>query len=144
MLKKATFVTVRLTVLGVHCWPEAPSEESLSSPAPEVSALRHPHNHQFTFEVTAEVTHADRDIEFFLLRRAIWEGLQLLYLDKAVQARGFNSQTFDFGTSSCEHIATRLLEHLTCVYPKVPYWKVQVWEDQHAAGAVVAWKGEKE
>ncbi len=71
-----------------HCWPDAPAE---------VAFLRATHRHMFHVRAEAPVTHANRDIEFILLKRA---------LVAVVQAQ---LATEDTGDWSCEHWAEYLL-----------------------------------
>ena len=47
---------------GIHCWPEAPKE---------VGFLRSPHRHVFGVKVCVNVSHADRDVEFFTLKKYV-------------------------------------------------------------------------
>jgi len=83
------FVTVKTTFDAVHCWPEAPTE---------VSFLRSPHRHVFHVKAVKLVTHADRDIEFILLKREI---------DRALAALLATGSTAHW---SCEMFAVWLIE----------------------------------
>ena len=88
---KNTFVYSKLKVEGIHSWS--------GCDVPTVKYLRHPHRHIFHIIVTYQVTHCDRDIEFIDERYNIMNFLKGQF--------DFNNTTsvFDFGNSSCEHIA---------------------------------------
>lgn len=83
-----TFIEVRFQVKGKHCWPSAPDA---------VAFLRHPHRHTFHFRVRIAVCHLDRDVEFIMFR------------DLCRQAFSHHGhETINFGTKSCEQLATTL------------------------------------
>lgn len=75
---------------GIHCYPAALTEPSLS----DVSFLGHPHRHIFHFRVEINTWHDDREIEFILFKR--W--LESLYADEILQ----------LNSKSCEMIAVDL------------------------------------
>lgn len=56
-MRSSVFVTG--SYVGYHRWKDAPEE---------VIFLRNNHRHKFFWKVTLEVTHDDREIEFFLLQ----------------------------------------------------------------------------
>ena len=58
-------VVVNFRFDGVHSWPECPLDP--------VSFLRHPHRHEFHVRATKGVTHAERQVEIIMLKRAMQE-----------------------------------------------------------------------
>lgn len=83
----ATHIYVKTQFEALHRWKDAPAK---------VSFLRNYHRHVFHVRVHFQVTHNDRDIEYFLFKER---------LDAYIQER-FAGQLFDF---SCEHIAEDIL-----------------------------------
>lgn len=69
----------------VHAWPDAPDE---------VHYLRHPHRHLMTIELAVDETHADRDVEFYILQ----DWLQ-----------GYLDDTEFVDSASCEMIAVQII-----------------------------------
>ena len=57
-------ISIKTSFVGFHRWPSAP---------PELQYLAHPHRHQFGVEASVWVGHADREVEFHTLRRAVDE-----------------------------------------------------------------------
>jgi len=82
-------VCALIEMTGQHCWPDAPERQAF---------LRVKHRHTFCITVWMEVPHGDRAVECFDLADAARQVLM-----------GFNG---DFGTMSCEHIASHLVEKL--------------------------------
>lgn len=80
---------------SLHCWPEAP---------PEVAYLADPHRHEFHVRVEVPVRHADRDIEFILLKQ---------FIDDVIEGLGL---TPNAGTKSCEQMATQLRDEVEREY----------------------------
>lgn len=62
MTPKKITVWVTTQFIGFHKWPEAPDK---------VSFLRNKHRHVFHVRVGVNVTHSNRDVEFFLLQEAL-------------------------------------------------------------------------
>lgn len=87
----------------------------------DVSFLANLHRHTVCFSVRVNVQHADREIEFFQLKRFC----------QSV----FPGDTHDVGNASMEHLAERLLEALILKYPKRE-WEIRVMEDDEN-GAIV-------
>lgn len=110
-----TNVVVRLQMEGFHNWPEAPEV---------VGFLRDRHRHIFHYELVKEVTHADRDVEIILMKRAVEQHLLTKYSSKSRENRWC-----EFGAMSCEMIAEELLETFDCT-------SVQCLEDNEN-GAIV-------
>lgn len=88
-MKKTVFCTTRFE--GFHCWPEAPNE---------VAFLRDRHRHEFRVRAEVTVDHADRDVEFILLKRK---------LDKKIDTILEDENTANW---SCEMWAITLIDEL--------------------------------
>lgn len=83
-------VVVTLQVEGLHHWPDCP--------LPEVSFLRDKHRHMFHIKAKKRIDHGgstdqDRHVEIIMLKRKIKAFLRAEYAG-------------DFGSMSCEQIAT--------------------------------------
>lgn len=83
------FVTTRFE--GFHRWKDAPAD---------VSFLRFMHRHLFGVTLGVWVTHNDRDVEFFQLKRKLEEHIKELW----------EGRKFDY---SCEAIAEMLICYIT-------------------------------
>lgn len=99
MQKVKTYITVSFDKEGIHCYPAALTEPSLK----DVSFLGYPHRHIFMFQVSIEVFHDDRDIEFIQFKR--W--LTSLYQDGILE--------LDY--KSCEMISDELSLKIEAKYP---------------------------
>jgi hypothetical protein len=66
-----TYIYVSTDFTGFHCWPEAPDS---------VAFLRQIHRHKFGVMVTAQVTHNDRQLEFFTLQGEVKASVTRLML----------------------------------------------------------------
>ncbi len=86
-LQTEVFCTLQFEAL--HNWTTCHIEE--------VEYLKYPHRHVFHIKAHKIVTHVDRDVEIIVLKHTIHEYL----LDKY--------PTHNFGSQSCEMIATELL-----------------------------------
>ena len=78
----STSIFVRFQKEGIHKYPDAPEE---------VSYLRFPHRHIFHFEVSVEVFHNDRELEFIMFSN--WLQSQL------------GSEALSLDYKSCEMLA---------------------------------------
>lgn len=87
----------------------------------EVLYLKYPHRHIFWIKAFKNVDHADRDVEFIVMKRQIQQYLQERY------------PSHNFGSMSCEMIAQELLEHFQLS-------RCEVSEDNEN-GAIVTIKG---
>lgn len=97
-------IFVRFQKEGIHKYPAAATDPSLATGDEyDVSFLATPHRHIFHFEVTIEVTHSDRDIEFIQFKR--W--LENLY----------KGGTLALDYKSCEMIADDIYEVIATRYP---------------------------
>ena len=92
----------------------------------DVSFLANLHRHTVFFSIRVNVHHADREIEFFQLKRFC-------------QAQ-FPGDTHDVGTANMEQLAEKLLEALIQKYPKRE-WEIRVMEDNEN-GAIVRYSDE--
>ena len=97
-------IFVRFQKEGIHKYPAAATDPDLATGDEyDVSFLATPHRHIFHFEVTIEVFHNDRDIEFIQFKR--W--LENLY------AGG----TLELNYKSCEMISDDLYQQIASRYP---------------------------
>lgn len=107
-------IIVVVRVPGFHRWPDA---------LPAVSFLSAQHRHMFTIRVEFVVSHADRQREFFITQAHTTDVLNKLWPR--------NDNGYEFGASSCEHIAAALLNELHAT-------AVEVWEDDENGARVEA------
>jgi hypothetical protein len=97
-------IFVRFQKEGIHCYPAAATDPALATgDAYDVSFLASPHRHIFHFEVTIQVFHNDRDIEFIQFKR--W--LENLYA----------GDTLELNYKSCEMISDELYDQIAARYP---------------------------
>ena len=97
-------IVVRFQKEGIHKYPAAATDPNLATGDEyDVSFLATPHRHIFHFEVTIEVFHNDRDIEFIQFKR--W--LENQY------SQGILAQDY----KSCEMISDDLYEVIATRYP---------------------------
>ena len=75
-IKTEIYITTNFT--GFHCWPAAPEE---------VSFLRDLHRHVFHVKVAVRVTHDDRDVEFFKLKKDADAVIKLLAVELETACR---------------------------------------------------------
>jgi len=81
-----TVVFVKAQFEGFHRWANAPDD---------VAFLQNYHRHIFFAELGVEVTHADRDVEFFQLKRKV----------EAFLSKMYKGQQFE---KSCEMVAAEI------------------------------------
>ena len=86
-------VEVTMWVTGIHYWKDAPER---------IKFLREKHRHRFKIIARKEVTHLDRDIEFYLLSEQVYKALQET---AQMNDMGF----FLFNEMSCETIASKIV-----------------------------------
>ena len=97
-------IFVKFQKEGIHKYPAAATDPALATGDEyDVSFLATPHRHIFHFEVTIEVFHNDRDIEFIQFKR--W--LENQYSQ--------NILALDY--KSCEMISDDLYEVIATRYP---------------------------
>lgn len=93
-LRKEIYCTLHIE--GLHHWPKCPLDE--------VDYLRQLHRHMFHIKAYKHVTHADRDIEFIMLKHDIEQYLGEKYYDS-------KRRMCVFGAMSCEMIAEELINN---------------------------------
>ena len=92
------FIWVTFQREGIHRFPAAATDSNLA----DVAFLANEHRHIFHFNVSIEVFHNDRDIEFIQFKR--W--LESLY-----------QGTLELNYKSCEMISDALYEVIASRYP---------------------------
>ena len=111
------YIKVRTQFEGFHRYPDAGKIDR------RIEFLEHEHRHMFKVEVKISVTHADRELEFFLVKWA---------LEAFIQAGNQNRK-------SCEMIAQDILhQFLRQQYGDDRYYEVVVSEDGESDG-IVEW-----
>lgn len=83
---------------GIHLYPQAAHDENLQ----DVKYLGYPHRHLFKFQVSIEVHHDDREIEFHQF---------LNFLESQI-----DSGTLELNNKSCEMIADDFFEVISQKY----------------------------
>jgi hypothetical protein len=101
------YISVRDQYEGFHKYENAPQE---------VAFLKNLHRHLFKVEATIEVTHNERELEFFMVKDVLKH-----------QIMPFLSHSLDMG--SCETQAQRILEGLINTYGPDRFYGVTVEED---------------
>ena len=97
-------IFVRFKKEGIHKYPAAATDPNLATGDEyDVSFLATPHRHIFHFEVTVEVFHNDRDIEFIQFKR--WLENQ------------YSQGILALDYKSCEMISDDLYEVIATRYP---------------------------
>jgi hypothetical protein len=97
-------IFVRFQKEGIHKYPAAATDPNLATGDEyDVSFLATPHRHIFHFEVTVEVFHNDRDIEFIQFKR--WLENQ------------YSQGILALDYKSCEMISDDLYEVIATLYP---------------------------
>ena len=97
-------IFVRFQKEGIHCYPAAATDPALATGDEyDVSFLATLHRHIFHFEVSVEVFHNDRDIEFIQFKR--WLENQ------------YSQGILALDYKSCEMISDDLYEVIATRYP---------------------------
>jgi len=97
-------IFVKFQKEGIHKYPAAATDPALATGDEyDVSFLATPHRHIFHFEVTIEVFHNDRDIEFIQFKR--WLENQ------------YSQSILELNYKSCEMISDDLYEVIATRYP---------------------------
>lgn len=110
-----TYIKVRTQFEGFHCYPNAGDIDL------RIKFLENDHRHMFKVEVKIEVSHSDRELEFFLVKWALQD-----FITAGQQNR-----------KSCEMIATDILrDHLIPAYGTQRYYEIIVSEDGESDGIV--------
>ena len=116
-------IFVRFQKEGIHKYPAAATDPALATGDEyDVSFLATLHRHIFHFEVTIEVFHNDRDLEFIQVKR--W--LENLYAGKILE----------LNHKSCEMISDDLYEVIATRYPDRNII-INVSEDNENGAAIV-------
>jgi len=121
--KASRTIFVRFQKEGIHKYSAAATDPNLATGDEyDVSFLATPHRHIFHFEVSIEVFHNDRDIEFIQFKR--W--LENQYSQNILQ--------LDY--KSCEMISDDLYEVIATRYPDRNI-VIQVSEDNENGATIV-------
>lgn len=91
-------IFVTTSFAAFHCWPDAPEP---------VAFLRNLHRHKFGVRVELGVTHADRDLEFFMVQANLNQVISIRVLP-ALQASS---------SLACENLATIIFNRMKDKYP---------------------------
>lgn len=124
------FIRIKTQFEGLHCWPQAPVPDHY---------LRSPHRHLFVVEADVEVFHHDREIEINEATR--WLDAVIPGFANQTHATPSNdrrSEPLDFGTLSCEELATRTAEAILNRFGRDRSLRCVVLEDG-ILGAGVSW-----
>lgn len=116
-----TYIKVKTQFVGSHQWKGCPYEE--------VAFLREIHRHIFYVTVTAEVVHADRDIEFFVFKRDIDTTIKKMYSDS-------EEVVANLGNRSCEMICKEIRDYLNKEYGYKTITKIETSEDDENSAIV--------
>ena len=104
MNNNQSFIYVKFQKEGIHKYPAAATDPNLATGDEyDVSFLATPHRHIFHFEVTIEVFHNDRDIEFIQFKR--WLENQ------------YSQGILALDYKSCEMLSDDLYEQIAYRYP---------------------------
>ena len=116
-------IFVRSLKEGIHKYPAAATDPALATGDEyDVSFLATPHRHIFHFEVSIEVFHNDRDIEFIQFKR--WLENQ------------YSQGILELNYKSCEMISDDLYEIIATRYPDRNI-AIQVSEDNENGATIV-------
>lgn len=116
-------IFVRFEKEGIHKYPAAATDPALATGDEyDVSFLATPHRHIFHFEVSIEVFHNDRDIEFIQFKR--WLENQ------------YSQGILALDYKSCEMISDDLYEVIATRYPDRNI-AIQVSEDNENGATIV-------
>jgi hypothetical protein len=121
--KAVRTIFVRFQKEGIHKYPAAATDPNLATGDEyDVSFLATPHRHIFHFEVTIEVFHNDRDIEFIQFKR--WLENQ------------YSQGILALDYKSCEMISDDLYDVIATRYPNRNV-VIQVSEDNENGATIV-------
>jgi hypothetical protein len=121
--KAVRTIFVRFQKEGIHKYPAAATDPALATGDEyDVSFLATPHRHIFHFEVTIEVFHNDRDIEFIQFKR--WLENQ------------YSQGILALDYKSCEMISDDLYDVIATRYPNRNI-VIQVSEDNENGATIV-------
>jgi hypothetical protein len=124
MRTETLMVMATTEVVGMHCWPGAPAGRFY---------LTTLHRHKFIVKVGAEVTHADRMVEFHDLADEARDAMRMAgTVDESVGEYGL----INFGSQSCEMLAQLVLDRLDDTFDLERFRWCEVWEDGEAGARV--------
>lgn len=123
-------ITVRFDCPGIHSYPAATENHGGA-----VKFLEYPHRHKFKFEVTVPVSHAERDLEFFLLRDYCFKAVQQSYPTTTMYV--------NFESRSCETIAYNLGQEVLDHFETVDWCMITVSEDGESDATITMSKPPK-
>lgn len=109
------FIIVRTNFTGFHFWKEAPIE---------VDFLKLLHRHVFYVEAKIPVSHEDRQLEFFMVKK---------FIDQTIAT---NFPSGELRSLSCEMIAEIILKALQLNYELRKGITITVYEDGENGGGV--------
>lgn len=110
------YIVVRTQYEGWHRYPNAGTIDA------RIRFLENKHRHMFHVTAKMSVTHADRELEFFLVKWALSD-----YLDEQ-----------DMDNKSCEMIAEEIINNHLIPTHGNRYYQVTVSEDNESDG-IVEW-----
>ena len=113
-MKRKSYIVVRHEFEGFHMYPGA------SSIDPRISFLEDRHRHIFKVKTKIEVSHLDRELEFFLVK---WNIATFI-------------QSSEMNNKSCEMIAEDILGFVISQYGSNREIEVTVSEDGESDGIV--------
>lgn len=121
-----TKIMIRTSFPGIHNWPEASQFAGK-----DVQFLEHPHRHTFHVKASLSVTHDDRQVEFFVFKKAVDDIITNLY--------EFDGVAFQLGRMSCEQICKDIRNEVIIKFNLirgVDKVSVEVWEDNEVGAYV--------
>jgi hypothetical protein len=114
-MTQTIYIKVRTQFEGYHFYPGAGSID------PRIQFLENEHRHMFKVEIKISVEHADRSLEFFLVKWA---------LEDYIKESKYNHK-------SCEMIGQDILNnHLIPSYGANRYYEIVVSEDGESDGII--------
>ena len=112
-----TFIIIKDQFAALHSWPDCPYEE--------VAFIRNPHRHIFYVQLKIEVSHDDRELEFFMVKKVLSKILHDIYADR------------DLGPNSCEMLCKDIKLAFEIKFPrKIRIYSISVSEDNENGSEV--------
>lgn len=96
-----TNIIIQFEIEALHNWPEA------RQVIPEMGFLSDIHMHYFSFKISKEVKHDEREVEIIQFRRKVIDYYYQTFFDSSLG-------THNFGSRSCETLARNLMEQFDC------------------------------
>lgn len=129
-------VVIRTQFTALHCWPKAP---------PMVQFLQYPHRHIFHVELVLNVSHGDRQVEFFMMKQQLDSLIALeLFATSSpflyTQAMPYKDVGLPVLSGACEDMAEHLANALMTEFPHCNTFNVasvSIFEDGENGGRVV-------